>query len=91
MRALRAFEEDVLSPLNRLTEQDGRVGNVVLQPIGIGHILLKDFLQLNFVDPIEPLKKPIDLDEILFQLLAEQGWIEQVADANPNARHLIRI
>src|SRR6476659_9552047 len=77
--------------LDGLAAQNRRIGNVVLQPIGIDHILLEHFLQVDFLDMIQPLQKPIDFDQVLFQLSAKQRWIEQVVHANPDPRHLIGI
>ena len=72
MRPLRTFKQQLCPRLIALLTEHGGIGDVVLQPIGIAHILLEHFSSSNLSTLIQPLQKPIDLDQVLFELSAKQ-------------------
>ena len=91
MCPLRSFEQHGLSSLDRLIDQHGGIDDMALQPIGIAHILLEYFVDIETFHLIQLLEKPIDLDQILFEFGSKSLRIQQIPHADTDPRHLVGI
>ena len=91
MCPLRALEQHGLPSLYHLIDKHGGIDDMALQPIGIAHILPEHFVDIETFQLVQLLKKPIDLNHVLFEFGSKCLRIEQIPHSDTDPRHLIGI
>ena len=89
--ALRALEHHVLAVVERSVEQRRRVDDVRLDAIGERHVLLDDAVGVERQPVVDLREDQVLLAEHDLELLAEDLLVEQVLDAQPDARRLVAV
>ena len=90
-RPLGALEEDLLSLVDLLLQDQGAVGDVRPEPLGIGPVLLEDRLAVDRLLPEELREVEVLLLHIPVQLFPEDLFVEEVADADADPGDLVLI
>jgi len=90
-RPLGALEEDELAVAQRLVDQQGRVGDVRPQPSRVGLVAVGDLLERERLDVVHALEPDVLLGERDLDLLPQDLRVEDVLDADPDPRSLVRI
>ncbi len=89
--ALRPLEEDLLAGVQRVPAELCGVGDVRLQAVAVGHVLLGHRVQIERrVLGVRAQHLPLRLHRG-HDLLAQDLLVEQVLDADPKARCLVRV
>ena len=91
VRALRALQQDHLALRNGLVDQQTRIHDHALQPVGVAQIFLEDLLRLEPRRMVERLQQRVRLRHIVFQLLAEIGRVQQIPHADSDPGHLVDV
>jgi hypothetical protein len=90
-RPLRSFEQDSPALAKRAVDEQGRVGDVRAQPDGAGLHALGQLLDRERRDLVDALEDEVLLRERGLEFLPEDLRVEDVLDANADARGLVRV
>ncbi len=88
---LSALEQDFVSGLDGVPQQERRVRHVRPQQVRIAEILIDDLVGLHREGVVDPGKDLVLVLEGRFDLLAEDLLIEQVLDPDPDAGVLVGV
>ncbi len=91
MCPLRSFEQHNLPSLDHLIDEHGGIDDMALQAVGITHILPKYLFNIETFQLIQLLKKPIDLNHVLFEFGSKRLRVQQISHSDTDSRHLIGI
>ena len=91
-RALRALEQDeALAVAQRAVDEQRRVGDVRPQPLREALVARRELLELERLGAVDALEPDVLLGERDLDLLAQDLRLEQVLDADPEPRRLVRV
>ena len=91
VRALGALCQHFFLPCYGVVQEEGRVGNVLLQPFGIAHVLAEHLVLIHERRVVEPVQQKVGLVAAAVQLLPEYCGIEQVCHPDAFAVDLVGI
>ena len=89
--ALRALEQDELVRAQRPVDEQRRVGDVGPQPLREALVALGEIRELERLGAVDALEPDVLLGERDLDLLAQDLRVEQVLDADPEPRGLVRV
>jgi hypothetical protein len=86
-----ALEEHGLAVLEGVLDQEGRVRDVRAQPLRVALDFLRDLLQVERRGAVHPLEPDVLFVERDLDLLAQDLRVEEILDADPEPRRLVRV
>jgi len=88
---LGAFEEDGLVAVDRLPDEERRIGDMSLKPSGVAEILLVHLLEIERELVVHLLELPVLVLQHNLEFLAEDLRIEEVLHADAEAGELVHV
>ncbi len=90
-RAVCPLEQDALALAERAIDEQRRIGDVGPQALRAGLAALGELFELERLGTVDALEPEVLLRERHLDLLPQDLGIEQVLDANPDSKSLVRI
>src|SRR6185295_3935622 len=84
-------EQDFLPLAQRLVDEERRVADDRAQPLRVALVALRDLVELDARNVVDALEPDVLLGERDLDLLAEDLRVEDVLDADADARRLVGV